>query len=110
MQRSHRMHLVAVAKTVMLYNAFVFALMTTLYAATGFRKHFVVPDEDVPVATQLFYFSAMTHSMIGSADIYPRTSLARLLVSLHAVLVFMQIGGMLLFATTVHTVQNLSRA
>lgn len=107
MLRAHRLHLVAVAKTVMLYNACVFALMTTLYSAIGFRKHFAVPD-GVPLATQVLYFSTMTHSMIGAPDISPRTSLARILVSIHAALVFVQIGGMLLFATTVHTVQNLA--
>ena len=92
----------------MIYNAFVFACMLALYAAIGFRKHFAIPD-DGPLATRLVYFTAMTHSMIGAPDIYPRTSLARLLVSLHAVLVFLQIGGVLLFATTFHANKNLAR-
>ena len=100
---AHRVHLVAVAKTVMLYNLFIFSCMTALYALIGFRKHFVVPAEG-PLATHVLYFTSMTHSMIGATDVYPRTPLARMLVSLHAVLVFLQIGGVLLFATTVHTV------
>lgn len=101
MLRTHQQHLVAVAKTVMIYNSFVFACMIALYTAIGFRKHFAIPDEG-PLVTHLLYFTTMTHSMIGAPDIYPRTSLARLLVSLHAALVFLQIGGVLLFATTFH--------
>lgn len=106
MHPAHRQHLIAVARSVVLYNAFVFALMTTLYSLIGFRRHFEAPS-DGPLATHVLYFSAMTHSMIGCPDVYPRTPLARALVSVHAVLVFLQIGGMLLFASTVHTVQNI---
>lgn len=92
-----------VAQTVLLYNAAVFGVMSLLYGFIGFRKHFRTPrDCDSSTAAQLIYFSSMTHSMIGAPDIYPRTQLARLLVSVHALLVFLQIGGVLLFATSLH--------
>ena len=95
-----------VARTVLLYNAAVFGLMSLLYGIIGFRKHFRTPgDCTSSTATQLLYFSSMTHSMIGAPDIYPCTPLARMLVSVHAMLVFLQIGGVLLFATSLPKVR-----
>lgn len=97
----HPRHLFRVGRTVLLYNVAVFAFFSSLYASIGFKKHFFAPADMGNPASQLLYFSAMTHGMVGSSpDVYPKTALARALVSVHVMLVFMQLGGVILFAST----------
>ena len=90
------------AKKVLYYNLIIFTVFTSLYAAIGFRKHFHVPADESGESSQLLYFSAMSHGLVGSPDVYPKTTLARALVSAHVLLVFAQIGGIVLFASTIH--------
>ena len=95
-------HMFVMAKRVLAYNVVILAIFTSLYAAIGFSSHFHVPEDESWEVSQLWYFASMTHGLVGSPDIYPTTTLARALVSLHVLLVFAQIGGIVLFASTLH--------
>lgn len=100
---THTHHLFVMAKRVLAYNLAVLTIFTALYWAIGFRENFHVPEDESGEASQLLYFSCMSHGLVGSPDVYPRTSLARALVSVHVLLVFAQIGGIVLFASTLHS-------
>ena len=103
---AHHKHLLRVAASVFAYNAVLFLVFTALYLVIGFEKNFKVmmnpanQTQNTGVSAAL-YFSSMTHGLVGCADITPATPLARSLVSLHVVLVFLQVSSVIIFASTI---------
>ena len=70
---------------VLLWHAAVYSLFVGVYAAAGFKRHFAVPSTADGSFGSAAYYSLVVHGGLGS-DIYPRTAVGRVLVSLHLLL------------------------
>ena len=71
------------------YHAFIFGAFFAMYMFIpgGFEEHFATPTGAVS-ASDVAYYTAVTHATIGYGDMYPKTQVARRLVMAHVFLVF----------------------
>lgn len=76
-------------KHAFLYNLLVFALFFVIYLFLDFEKHFV-STKPVTVSGKLFY-TVMSHTTAGTADIEPKTDTARMITTAHVVMAWMQL-------------------
>ena len=61
----------------------------------GFKSHFSVPDAKKDMgASDIAYFTLVTHSGVGYGDIYPITTAARLIVMVHLFCVILAVFNM----------------
>jgi hypothetical protein len=83
-----------------MYHLILFITFFTVYLTipNGFAKNFNVPDKTTTSALDIGYYTAITHSGVGYGDIYPLTSTARVLVSMHILLVVLAVFNILPFA------------
>lgn len=83
------------------YHAAVFGFFWAMYyfIPGGFEKHFNVPG---PMgASDVAYYTAITHVTVGYGDVYPKTTAARLLVVAHVVLAFAVMANIVPVGSTV---------
>ena len=85
-----------------LYHVLVFLTFFVVYLTIpgGFRKHFNVPDKTSASSLDVGYYTAVTHTGVGYGDIYPVSTPARMLVSVHILLVVLAVFNVLPFAVT----------
>lgn len=83
-------------KLALMYHALVYGFFFGIYMVMpgGFAKNFNVPEPKRMNVADVLYYTIVVHSTAGFGDIYPTTAYARLMVSLHLGLVFLQTAGL----------------
>jgi hypothetical protein len=77
--------------SLVLYNVVTLLVFLGIYLSIDFNRHF---ESTTPPASAIgkLYFAIMVQTGVGSNDIAPKTDLARLVVSLHAVVTWSQLA------------------
>lgn len=81
----------SVAGTFVIFHAALLAIALVVYSSIDFAKHFTVPEDARLNFGTLLYFSATLSATFSCPnDIVPRSQLGRGLVSLHALISWLQ--------------------
>ena len=85
---------------VAMYHALVYAFFFGVYLLIPFEEHFFVPAGEKLSTGDKAYYAMVTHSGVGYGDIYPTTTPARLLVTLHLFMVIIASMNMVSVGTS----------
>lgn len=65
-------------------NMIIFTVFFFVYRFMGMKEHFDVE----PTSPNAMYFTTVTHATLGYGDIIPKTRTAKMVVTLHVLLVY----------------------